>query len=84
VAADVLQRWLRHCGVAGDVEVSGTGLRYADAATDVSCHLADSGPGTASFFLLEGSFRPAPDGPGLQLGALAPLCQAANLGYGVR
>jgi hypothetical protein len=50
----------------------------------VSCHLADSGPGTASFFLLEGSFRPAPDGPGLQLGALAPLCQAANLGDGVR
>jgi hypothetical protein len=84
VAADVLRRWLRHCGLDGEIAITAAGLRFATATADLSCRLTDAGPGTASFFLLDGSFLPVADGPGLQLGALAPLCQAANLGYGVR
>jgi hypothetical protein len=84
VAAEVLRRWLRACGLDGEIAITPAGLRFASATTDLSCRLISGGAQTAPFYLLEGSFLPAADGPGLQLGALGPLCQAANLGYGVR
>jgi hypothetical protein len=81
VAAGVLRRWLIVCGLSGMVETSGDVLTYAGAGTYVSCHKADTGPGTPPYFLLEGRLTTTLDGAGLRLGTLVPLCQAAGLGW---
>jgi hypothetical protein len=83
VAAEVLSRWLADCGLMGELRMSGAELVYADGATYVFCHPAESGPGTAPYYLLEGYFFATASGPNLRLSALAPLCRAAGLGAGV-
>jgi hypothetical protein len=83
VAAEVLSRWLAGCGLTGELRRSGAELVYADGFTYVFCHPAESNPGAAPYYLLEGYFFATASGPNLRLSALAPLCRAAGLGAGV-